>query len=66
MVTFSTYIFQEEQRETKSYHDYCPFRPGDTILIAAGGRHLASNIQINKPLCLVCADDLYPVMLFCL
>ncbi|KAJ6961457.1 hypothetical protein NC652_000395 [Populus alba x Populus x berolinensis] len=37
-------------------------RPGDTILIAAGGRHLASNIQINKPLCLVCADDLYPVI----
>ncbi|KAG6791091.1 hypothetical protein POTOM_000202 [Populus tomentosa] len=28
-------------------------RPGDTILIAAGGRHLASNIQINKPLCLI-------------
>ncbi|KAF9688766.1 hypothetical protein SADUNF_Sadunf01G0022300 [Salix dunnii] len=37
-------------------------RPGDTILIAAGGRHLASNIQINKPLCLVCADDLYLVI----
>ncbi|EOY19922.1 SKP1/ASK-interacting protein 5 isoform 2, partial [Theobroma cacao] len=27
-------------------------RPGDTILIAAGGSHLASNIQIRKPLCL--------------
>jgi len=28
-------------------------RPGDTILIAAGGNHVASNIQIRKPLCLV-------------
>ncbi|XP_016728051.1 F-box protein SKIP5 isoform X2 [Gossypium hirsutum] len=28
-------------------------RPGDTILIAAGGSHLASNIQIKKPLCLI-------------
>lgn len=28
-------------------------RPGDTILIAAGGNHVASNIQIEKPLCLV-------------
>ncbi|XP_022744304.1 F-box protein SKIP5 [Durio zibethinus] len=28
-------------------------RPGDTILIAAGGSHLASNIQIRKPLCLI-------------
>ncbi|KAL6129389.1 hypothetical protein ACLB2K_072740 [Fragaria x ananassa] len=28
-------------------------RPGDTILISAGGRHLASDIQIKKPLCLI-------------
>ncbi|KAF3448780.1 hypothetical protein FNV43_RR09493 [Rhamnella rubrinervis] len=33
-------------------------RPGDTILIAAGGRHLASNIQISKPLCLVGGGEL--------
>lgn len=36
-------------------------RPGDTILIAAGGRHLASDIQIKKPLCLVCLK-----VIFCL
>lgn len=29
------------------------YRPGDTILIAAGGSHHTSNIQIKKPLCLV-------------
>ncbi|KFK34691.1 hypothetical protein AALP_AA5G179200 [Arabis alpina] len=28
-------------------------RPGDTILIGAGGSHHVSNIQIEKPLCLV-------------
>ncbi|KAJ8640123.1 hypothetical protein MRB53_016817 [Persea americana] len=28
-------------------------RPGDTILIAAGGSHVACNIQIQKPLCLM-------------
>ncbi|KAL6514893.1 F-box protein skip5 [Orobanche gracilis] len=28
-------------------------RPGDTILIAAGGIHRTSNIQIRKPLCLL-------------
>uniref|UniRef100_A0A7N0ZZV9 F-box domain-containing protein n=1 Tax=Kalanchoe fedtschenkoi TaxID=63787 RepID=A0A7N0ZZV9_KALFE len=28
-------------------------RPGDTILIASGDTHVASNIQINKPLCLI-------------
>ncbi|KAG9443687.1 hypothetical protein H6P81_015027 [Aristolochia fimbriata] len=28
-------------------------RPGDTILIAAGGSHVAHNVQINKPLCLI-------------
>ncbi|KAI4333013.1 hypothetical protein L6164_017870 [Bauhinia variegata] len=28
-------------------------RPGDTILIAAGGSHHVSNIQIKKPLCLI-------------
>ncbi|CAK7336547.1 unnamed protein product [Dovyalis caffra] len=33
-------------------------RPGDTILIAAGGRHLASNIKINKPLCLIGGGEL--------
>ncbi|KAJ8756197.1 hypothetical protein K2173_024744 [Erythroxylum novogranatense] len=33
-------------------------RPGDTILIAAGGSHLASNIQINKPLCLIGGGEL--------
>ncbi|CDP18131.1 unnamed protein product [Coffea canephora] len=33
-------------------------RPGDTILIASGGSHLASNIQIKKPLCLIGAGEL--------
>ncbi|CAI0461823.1 unnamed protein product [Linum tenue] len=33
-------------------------RPGDTILIAAGGSHFASNIQIDKPLCLVGGGDI--------
>ncbi|GLT88559.1 hypothetical protein SLE2022_065790 [Rubroshorea leprosula] len=33
-------------------------RPGDTILIAAGGKHLASNIQIKKPLCLIGGGEL--------
>ena len=37
-------------------------RPGDTILIAAGGSHLASNIQIKKPLCLVCQCFLFHEM----
>ncbi|XP_072997562.1 F-box protein SKIP5 isoform X2 [Typha latifolia] len=27
-------------------------RPGDTILIATGGNHVACNVQIKKPLCL--------------
>ncbi|KAL3651868.1 F-box protein skip5 [Castilleja foliolosa] len=31
----------------------CAARPGDTILIAAGGIHLTSNIQIKKPICLM-------------
>ncbi|XAR63521.1 hypothetical protein NMG60_11023482 [Bertholletia excelsa] len=33
-------------------------RPGDTILIAAGGTHIASNIQIKKPLCLIGGGEL--------
>ncbi|XP_062118478.1 polyribonucleotide nucleotidyltransferase 1, chloroplastic-like [Humulus lupulus] len=33
-------------------------RPGNTILIAAGGMHLASNIQIKKPLCLIGGGEL--------
>ncbi|KAL3732596.1 LOW QUALITY PROTEIN: F-box protein SKIP5 [Eucalyptus grandis] len=33
-------------------------RPGDTILIAAGGSHVASNIQIKKPLCLIGGGEL--------
>ncbi|PSS19131.1 F-box protein [Actinidia chinensis var. chinensis] len=33
-------------------------RPGDTILIAAGGTHHASNIQIKKPLCLIGGGEL--------
>ncbi|KAL6513377.1 F-box protein skip5 [Orobanche gracilis] len=33
-------------------------RPGDTILIAAGGFHRTSNIQIRKPLCLIGTGDL--------
>ncbi|EPS72918.1 hypothetical protein M569_01839, partial [Genlisea aurea] len=33
-------------------------RPGDTILIAAGGVHQASDIQIKKPLCLIGAGEL--------
>ncbi|GAB4827402.1 F-box protein skip5 [Ancistrocladus abbreviatus] len=32
-------------------------RPGDTILIAAGGVHFTSNIQIKKPLCLIGGGD---------
>ncbi|CAM8962001.1 unnamed protein product [Rhodiola kirilowii] len=28
-------------------------RPGDTIVIASGDTHVATNIQINKPLCLI-------------
>ncbi|WOH14741.1 hypothetical protein DCAR_0934263 [Daucus carota subsp. sativus] len=32
-------------------------RPGDTILIGAGGSHIASNIQIKKPLCLIGGGD---------
>lgn len=32
-------------------------RPGDTILIAAGGVHITSNIQIKKPLCLIGAGE---------
>lgn len=33
-------------------------RPGDTILIAAGGIHRVANIQINKPLCLIGAGEI--------
>jgi hypothetical protein len=29
-------------------------RPGDTILISTGVVHIACNIQIIKPVCLVC------------
>ncbi|GFQ03546.1 F-box protein skip5 [Phtheirospermum japonicum] len=36
----------------------CAARPGDTILIAAGGIHRTSNIQIKKPLCLIGAGDI--------
>lgn len=32
-------------------------RPGDTVLIAPGADHVASNIQIKKPLCLIGAGD---------
>ncbi|KAM1203755.1 hypothetical protein ACFX2I_019674 [Malus domestica] len=32
-------------------------RPVDTILIAAGGRHLAYNIQIKKRLCLISVGE---------
>ncbi|RYQ86633.1 hypothetical protein Ahy_B10g106289 isoform B [Arachis hypogaea] len=35
-------------------------RPGDTILIAAGGVHCVSNIQIKKPICLVSC----PILLY--
>lgn len=49
---------------------YLHCRPGDTILIAAGGKHLASNIQIKKPLCLVGISSLfithYTLMCACL
>ncbi|KAK9282765.1 hypothetical protein L1049_010986 [Liquidambar formosana] len=33
-------------------------KPGDTILISAGGSHVASNIKIKKPLCLIGGGDL--------
>ncbi|XP_051124123.1 F-box protein SKIP5 isoform X2 [Andrographis paniculata] len=36
----------------------CAARPGDTVLIAAGGIHQTSNIQIKKPLCLIGAGEL--------
>lgn len=36
----------------------CDARPGDTILICAGGDHVASDIHIKKPLCLIGAGDL--------
>ncbi|TYH75420.1 hypothetical protein ES332_D04G017500v1 [Gossypium tomentosum] len=42
----------------RPYLQTLPFRPGDIILIAAGGSHLASNIQIKKPLCLIGGGEL--------
>lgn len=42
-------------RVERSINDFVLQRPGDTILIATGGVHSASNIQITKPLCLVCS-----------
>ncbi|CAO2816172.1 unnamed protein product [Amaranthus hypochondriacus] len=33
-------------------------KPGDTILIAAGGIHITSNIQVKKPLCLIGGGEL--------
>ncbi|XP_072997564.1 F-box protein SKIP5 isoform X3 [Typha latifolia] len=33
-------------------------RPGDTILIATGGNHVACNVQIKKPLCLIGGGEL--------
>jgi len=33
-------------------------RPGDTILIAAGGTHIACNIQIKKPICIIGGGEL--------
>jgi hypothetical protein len=33
-------------------------RPGDTIVIAPGQKHGASNLRISKPLCLVCSESL--------
>ncbi|CAL5085228.1 unnamed protein product [Urochloa decumbens] len=33
-------------------------RPGDTILIAAGGTHVACNIQIKKPICIIGGGEL--------
>ncbi|KAL2927224.1 F-box protein SKIP5 [Bienertia sinuspersici] len=33
-------------------------KAGDTILIAAGGVHITSNIQIKKPLCLIGGGEL--------
>ncbi|PPE01678.1 hypothetical protein GOBAR_DD01334 [Gossypium barbadense] len=44
---------EEAVSAARPYLQTLPFRPGDTILIAAGGSHLASNIQIKKPLCLL-------------
>ncbi|CAN6444021.1 unnamed protein product [Victoria cruziana] len=32
-------------------------RPGDTILISCGGSHVACNVQIRKPLCLIGGGD---------
>ncbi|XP_022966937.1 F-box protein SKIP5 isoform X1 [Cucurbita maxima] len=41
-------------------------RPGDTILIATGGVHSVSNIQITKPLCLIGGGELpEETTLFC-
>ncbi|KAL6657116.1 hypothetical protein ACP70R_004896 [Stipagrostis hirtigluma subsp. patula] len=33
-------------------------RPGDTIFIAAGGAHVACNIQIKKPICIIGGGEL--------
>lgn len=35
------------------------WRPGDTILIAAGGSHVACNIQIKKPICIVSLPSMF-------
>lgn len=46
-------------------NDHCfgSYRPGDTILVAAGGSHHVSNIQIKKPLCLVSPVTLFFLIL---
>lgn len=46
--------FPTRSRECVLLIEFCLcWRPGDTILISPGGDHVASNIQIEKPLCLV-------------
>ncbi|KAL8172332.1 hypothetical protein V2J09_024136 [Rumex salicifolius] len=43
--------------ETSDFNNLGVLRPGDTILIAAGGVHLTSNIRIDKPICLIGGGD---------
>lgn len=52
------FIFKESIKLT----GFLYFRPGDTILIASGGVHITSNIQIKKPLCLVYNNPLFSII----
>lgn len=53
IISYVVHIFVIRRRVHKP-DQIVTSRPGDTILIGAGGNHRVSNIQIKKPLCLVC------------